>query len=1284
MRDIPQGSECIKQRKMIEEAQERQPRPWKQGGKKRKRQGGEERGRGKRAEGGERKRLDAMSVGYFRRVSERLEEGFAEEEEKALFVENVLTEVRGRAVLVAMDMTGSITLQRLLALASPAQVGEVLAELGGASGAEFRTVSCDRCGGHVVESALRQVQRWAERPLQEPTDAAEEETEAGHCGMLEAQVLALSRRLALSLMDHVNTCVTNVQASTVLQAMLTVCHRKRPKLCKRLTKGIVGYLSSLNAAPGVSPLLVFMKDQASSRLIETVLQLSHKALLRDLYKNHLQGQLVNLAIHPIANFPVQRLTAASANYKMFLKVFEELMEGLEAILAAGHMGVIIQLADGCAQWEEKQGQLLQCLLEAFHCSSPSSLQPSCLPLFLSLLTHEVYYGEQPAGGDGDTQRPLSKICYHGSRLVQSLAKFSDRSLLLNSLRQLPPSDLLILGTDQSGSHGQYVQLACSRYGSRVLEAVWNSASLSQRQSIAQELVPSESVLRSDQFARHVWAKFALTHFTKRRGQWLEVQTGQSKKRKMFSDILEKRKAVKSCLVCLASYCETHLQPHYESSAFKKHKLVQATGNLQEKICSHHNKLLEVYCRTDQQCICYLCTMDEHRGHDTVSAAAESAEKQFPDYLSLCHSVSSKMAAAGDLLDQDQFTCSVCLDLLKDPVTIPCGHSYCMGCIKDFWNQYDHTGVYSCPQCRQTFTPRPVLGRNTILADMVEKLKKAGLQAAPPAHCYAGPGDVACDVCTGRKRKAVKSCLVCLASYCEAHLQPHYESPPLKKHKLIQATGNLQEKICSHHNKLLEFYCRIDQQCICYLCTMDEHRGHDTVPAAAERAAKQKHLGPTKRKFQQRIQEREKELQDLRQAVQSLTRSAQAAVEDSERIFTELIRSIERRRSEVKELIRDQEKAAVREAEGLLEQLEQEIAELRRRDDELEQLSHTEDHIHFLQSCQSLCALPGCGDLPSITADPHVSFGLVKKSVSELKQRLEDICKVELHNISQKDLRLTLELLNECRQTFTPRPVLGRNTMLAEVVEKLKKTGLQAGPPAHCYAGPGDVACDVCTGRKRKAVKSCLVCLASYCETDLILHDKLNRGKSHNLIEATGNLLEKICSDHGKLLEFYCHTDQQCVCMQCVIDTHCGHATVSAAAERAEKQKQLGETQRKFQQRIQEREKELQDLRQAVQSLTRSAQAAVEDSERIFTELIRSIERRCSEVKELIRDQVKAAVREAEGLLERLEQEIADLRRRDAELEQLSHTEDHIHFLQSCESHCGPPGCGDLPSIAVDP
>ncbi|KAM9495343.1 E3 ubiquitin-protein ligase TRIM16-like [Clarias gariepinus] len=361
-----------------------------------------------------------------------------------------------------------------------------------------------------------------------------------------------------------------------------------------------------------------------------------------------------------------------------------------------------------------------------------------------------------------------------------------------------------------------------------------------------------------------------------------------------------------------------------------------------------------------------------------------------------------MAEASISVDQDQFICPVCLDLLKDPVAIPCGHSFCKVCINGCWDQEDQKGVYSCPQCRDTFIPRPVLRRNNMLAEVVEKLKKTEVQAASPAHCYTGPGDVECDFCTGRKQKAVKSCLMCLASFCETHLKPHLEVPALKKHTLTEASAKLQEKICSEHNKLIEIYCRTDQTCICYLCTMDNHKGHDTVTAAAERAEKQSELKEKQMKSQQRIQEKQKKVQELKQAVNTIKLSAQTAVEDSERIFTELISSMEKKRSEVTELIRAQEKTELSRAERLLEQLEQEIADLQRRLTELEQLSHTHDHIQFLQALASGRQSPPMErpdfQTSSISVHQHLSFDGVRNSLSDLKKRLEEFCEEEFNKI----------------------------------------------------------------------------------------------------------------------------------------------------------------------------------------------------------------------------------------------------------------------------------------------
>ncbi|XP_060940846.1 uncharacterized protein LOC133018492 isoform X2 [Limanda limanda] len=97
-----------------------------------------------------------------------------------------------------------------------------------------------------------------------------------------------------------------------------------------------------------------------------------------------------------------------------------------------------------------------------------------------------------------------------------------------------------------------------------------------------------------------------------------------------------------------------------------------------------------------------------------------------------------MAAATASVERDQFCCSVCLDVLKDPVTIPCGHSYCLDCIDKHWNTTQQKSKFSCPQCRHVLNARPLLSRNTVLGVVVEQFQHSRSEAS--AQTLAKPGD----------------------------------------------------------------------------------------------------------------------------------------------------------------------------------------------------------------------------------------------------------------------------------------------------------------------------------------------------------------------------------------------------------------------------------------------------------------------------------------------------------------------------------------------------------------
>uniref|UniRef100_A0A3Q4G5X8 RING-type domain-containing protein n=1 Tax=Neolamprologus brichardi TaxID=32507 RepID=A0A3Q4G5X8_NEOBR len=193
------------------------------------------------------------------------------------------------------------------------------------------------------------------------------------------------------------------------------------------------------------------------------------------------------------------------------------------------------------------------------------------------------------------------------------------------------------------------------------------------------------------------------------------------------------------------------------------------------------------------------------------------------------------------MEDRQFCCAVCLDLLKDPVTIPCGHNYCMSCIETYWKAENVKGIHSCPQCRQ--------------------------------------------------------------------------------HKLVDFSKVLKANTCSVHNEVMKVFCRTDQMCVCCLCWINKHRGHETVPVEKERADKEKDLELILKEVQRRIQTRKKEEGVLEKEIEGIKLSADTAVKDIEMTVDELVSFIKENASNLKQQIRSQQKDEMSRVKELQKKLE---------------------------------------------------------------------------------------------------------------------------------------------------------------------------------------------------------------------------------------------------------------------------------------------------------------------------------------------------------------------------
>ncbi|XP_042370457.1 E3 ubiquitin-protein ligase TRIM21-like [Plectropomus leopardus] len=369
-----------------------------------------------------------------------------------------------------------------------------------------------------------------------------------------------------------------------------------------------------------------------------------------------------------------------------------------------------------------------------------------------------------------------------------------------------------------------------------------------------------------------------------------------------------------------------------------------------------------------------------------------------------------MASVSCLLSEDQFRCSICLDVFTDPVSTPCGHNFCKNCITRHWNTADRC---QCPLCKETFTTRPYLRVNALFSEMVAQFRQSVQQKARSSVFIGKPGEVPCDVCTGTKLKALKSCLVCLTSYCETHLEPHLTMPGLKRHQLIDPVENLEYRICTKHDKPLELFCKTDQTCVCTHCPALDHKTHEFVPLKEEYEVKKVELEKTEADFQQMIQKRQMKIQEIKKSMKCCKENAHLEVAEGVQVFTDIKKSVERGLNELIKIIEEKQRTTQKLAEGFIKELEQEISELKKRSSEVEQLSRSEDHLQLLQCFHFLKTPPPTKDWTGVSVRPPSYEGTVERALVQLEETLSQqmkklLTESELKRVQKYAVDVTLD------------------------------------------------------------------------------------------------------------------------------------------------------------------------------------------------------------------------------------------------------------------------------------
>ncbi|XP_046611939.1 nucleolar protein 9 [Neodiprion virginianus] len=342
----------------------------------------------------------------------------------------------------------------------------------------------------------------------------------------------------------------NELTSGLLQVLLYSVKDVDKQASKALTKKVVSDCFDSQDETQISSAF---NSESSMRLLEACLAVASPKLYTQIYAKFFINRINRLALMVGANFTVQRLFNNCQVKEELETLFDEISPHFEAIIEKGNLGVIASVADTCRRLQARQGAFISAMATALHCEQPADRQNSIALLVARMKPFETLASEDKGGE--------YRVNLHGSLILQAMLHFNKPIKIVNSLLEGNGIDLRILFADPRGSRvmdafaeskfigeksrekmarklgGNWVQLACSKHGSRSLEKVWQWSQMKQKLWMIEELASVGASLLATEAGKIISSKLNVPLFARSRKDWSDSLGKEEKTKALFADII---------------------------------------------------------------------------------------------------------------------------------------------------------------------------------------------------------------------------------------------------------------------------------------------------------------------------------------------------------------------------------------------------------------------------------------------------------------------------------------------------------------------------------------------------------------------------------------------------------------------------------------------------------------------------------------------------------------------------------------------------------------------------